>query len=273
MEKEKITLLDGKEWEVPTLLEYMISDEFYYGFCGKNMLSKSIISGLVPPKSPKAWWYQRNAKKESKSLIDGRLFHMAILEPEKYEKLKFSKYKTRCKTHKDQQAQMTDRLYTQTEKEDSEKLQQAFAVNKKAVSKLKSSKSEVPGVGLIEGLPFRAKADCINSEGKIIDLKTCQFIGQFPEDAERFGYDMQVFIYCEIFGIKPRDFEFIAISKNTLDIKFAYVDDSFYEQGKEKTLRAIEQYYKLFHQKEEEEIKETINELYYEQTLYGKKND
>ena len=85
----KIKLLDGKEYNKATLLDKMIDDEFYYGELNKLALSSSSLKLMLD--SPKTYYYvTKYAKNQtSPALRAGHLFHTAILEPEKYDKIKF----------------------------------------------------------------------------------------------------------------------------------------------------------------------------------------
>jgi hypothetical protein len=51
----KIKTLDHKEWELAELLDNMHSDDFYYGYLGKNAFSSSSLKLLLD--SPKTYKY------------------------------------------------------------------------------------------------------------------------------------------------------------------------------------------------------------------------
>ena len=83
-----ITLLDGTEYRHKDIFKKLYDDEFYYGELGSKALSSSAIKLLVD--SPKKYHYVTNyAKLETQGLRDGRLLHMLILEPTKWDQLKF----------------------------------------------------------------------------------------------------------------------------------------------------------------------------------------
>lgn len=269
---KEIRLLNGDLYQIEDLERRMLDDDFYYNYLNKNIaLSSSSIKDLVPPKSPKAWYYGTGKKPSDASLRAGQLFHNAILEPEKYDKLNFSKYKTRTSAgFKQEQNSVNGVLYSRAEKEFNDKLLSEFTVNKRAMSKLKGCYFEVPTAGYIQDLPFRGKADIVNSQGAIIDLKTTGDLDDFPISAYKYGYDIQCVVYCELMGADPLDYEFIVISKNTYDIGFFKVDKSFVEQGKERLNDAINVYKSIFWNKSDEEIREILNESSYDNTLYSR---
>ena len=262
---EDITLLDGVNWRKDVLVERMEDDDFYYGYCDQNMFSSSKVKNMA--RSPKSYYFIN--KGSSQALRDGTLFHHAILEPEKFSSHIYSKTKT--KTTKEYK-ELKDKhyptpVYTQTEKQDAERLAQAYLLNDTAMRRVRNSKTEVANVGIISGIPFRAKADIVTDTGVIVDLKTCQNITNFRKDAYNLGYDIQLYIYTEVFGIKYDKFEFIAIDKKSLDIGIYKCSKEFYESGKMKTLNVLTAYKSNIQDKHPEEVKEFINNYYFEDTL------
>jgi hypothetical protein len=104
---------------------------------------------------------------------------------------------------------------------------------------------EVPKIGMIGGLPFRAKAD-IYADGFLADLKTTTDLRAFPYSAKKYGYDVQAFIYTRLFGVPIDKFYFIAIDKASLDIGIYGISPEFVEEGERKTMEAIELYKQFF---------------------------
>jgi len=95
-------------------------------------------------------------------------------------------------------------------------------------------------------MPFRGKADVLSSRG-IVDLKTSTDVkSSFPYSARKYGYDIQVYIYCQLFNIPYTEFTFIALDKGTLDIAIYDVSEDFYLEGERKTLEAIDRYKMFF---------------------------
>jgi hypothetical protein len=98
---------------------------------------------------------------------------------------------------------------------------------------------------LIEGIPFRAKADII-ADGFLADLKTTTDLRAFPYSAKKYGYDVQAFIYTRLFGVPIDKFYFIAIDKASLDVGIYSITPEFVAEGERKTLEAIQLYKQFF---------------------------
>lgn len=268
----KIQLLNGEEWYEDEIKDKMLDDDFYFDYLNTTrVLSKSSINKLVPPKSPKAYYYGSGKKESDAALRAGSLFHLAILEPEKYNKLKFSSLKTRTSAgFKAEQQSINETLYTRGEREFNERLVTEFTINKRAMSCLSGAEFEIPLIGKIDDIPFRGKADIVTPDGRILDLKTCGNLDDFGRSAYDYGYDIQCYIYSKLMGANPKQFEFIVISKNTYDIGFFKVDKTFIEQGRARLESAIDVYKNIFWNKSDEQIRETLNELSFDNTLYSK---
>ena len=83
-----IKLLDGKVENKQEVIDNMYSDDYYYGYLGKNALSSSSIKLLLD--SAKTYLYiTKYGQKETQPLRDGHLFHTMILEPEKINDIVF----------------------------------------------------------------------------------------------------------------------------------------------------------------------------------------
>ena len=121
----------------------------------------------------------------------------------------------------------------------------AFNRNEIALSYLSGSECEVPMVDIIGGFPFRGKAD-IQRGGEIIDLKTTTDIKAFRYSADKYGYDLQCFIYCNLFKTSYKDFTFIVLDKSSCDIGIYDVSEEFYLRGEAKFQRAIKTYRDFF---------------------------
>ena len=240
-----ITLLNGETFKEENLLELMQNDEFYYGYMAKAALSSSSIKTLLS--SPKTYKYVMDyGSGESQALRDGWLFHTCILEPHVFEEQIFVDVQSKnTKKYKEALAEH-GKVFTQKEKRDAERLADAFLRNEHALQLITDCEFEVPAVGMIDGYPFRGKADVFSKRG-IVDLKTSTDVARsFPYSARKYGYDVQVYVYCQLFNISYKDFTFIAIDKGSLDIAIYDVSEDFYNEGKRKTQQAIETFETFF---------------------------
>lgn len=239
---DTIKLLDGSVWDKQELISNMDSDEFYYQLCGKNMLSSSSAKLLLD--SYKKYYYvTKYGNEETQALRDGWLFHTAILEPDVFESQVFIDIESKnTKTYKLAKEQNEGRIFTIKEKREAERLADAFLKNSVLVSLLSKAQFEIPIAGEVMGMPFRGKADIITKDGGIIDLKTTTNVKSFKYSARNYSYDLQCYIYCNLFNIHWKDFKFIAIDKDTLVSKYCDVSEEFYYEGERKCQQAIHEY-------------------------------
>jgi hypothetical protein len=248
---KSITLLDGSIWDKNELIKNMDNDEFYYNLCGKNMLSSSSAKLLLH--SYKKYYYvQKYGYKSSQALIDGWLFHTSILEPDVFSKQIFVDVASKnTKAFKDAKNKYKV-VFTKKEKSDAERLADAFLKNPDLVKWLNKGDCEVPIAGEVMGMPFRGKADIITKKGEIIDLKTTVNIDKFRNSAFNFSYDLQCYVYCNLFKVDYSKFYFIALDKENLVPKFCTVSKEFYQSGEYKCEKAIKEY--------KENVNKDINE-------------
>jgi len=257
--RKQIQLLDGYCEEKVVLEELAIEDDYYYGYLGKAALSSSSIKQLL--QSPKTYHYmQKYGSQDTKSLLIGKLFHWAILEPHKMDEIEVVDVQSRnAKAFKDAKDRNTQ-VITKKEEEEIRRLQDAMLRNEKVLSFIQGSQFEVPCVDTLGGYPFRAKADIIQN-GHIIDLKTTTDLNAFRYSARKYGYDVQCYIYCNLFDIPYTNFHFAAIDKGSLDIGVYHVSEEFYLAGREKVQQALERYKSFFVDKND------IDSYYIEDTL------
>ena len=79
---QKITLLDGTQWNIQDLVSRMYDDKFYYGYLSEAALSSSSAKKLlVSPKQYESSLHENN--NNVAALREGRLFHMMALEEHK----------------------------------------------------------------------------------------------------------------------------------------------------------------------------------------------
>ena len=255
-----IITLDNKVWSESDLLKEMENDDFYYNYLGKNTLSSSIVSKLL--ESPRAYEMSLLPSNRSTTALDfGWLFHTAILEPDVYEDQVFVDVASKNTKAFKEAKQDFGRVFTKSDRWKVERLADAFYNNSKAVDLLSHTRQEIPAIKDIDGIPFRGKADILG-DGYVADIKTTTGIGGFRYSADKWNYDSQCYIYCQLFGIKPDNFWFIAIDKETFTVGIYNCSEEFYERGKAKVEKAIGVYRKYFIDKEQD-----IGEYFIEGTL------
>ena len=212
-----IKTFDNKEWKHEDIIKRMYDDEFYYGYLGSNALSSSSAKKLL--QSPKAYIKSLNVNQDAQPLRDGRLVHLSVLEPQKVKDLTFN---------------------------NANYIANAVLKCSEVTDLLKGAEFEVPQASMIDGLPFRGKADILNGN-VIIDLKTTADITKFRWSAKHFSYDLQAALYTKLFDADA--FIFVVVDKNTKDIMVCDCSDEFMRTGLEKLEMAIERY-KYFFQDE-----------------------
>lgn len=247
-----IVLLDGSTWKVDELLQQMQDDSFYYGYLGVAALSSSSIKSIND--SIKGFYYKQksDASEETAALIMGRMIHTLLLEgQEKFNSL-FLPVEASTKTTKIYKdalaagpANMT--VVLQSEVDTCERIVRAIEKNKEAYELLSLGTSEVPSIGNLFGLPFRAKADKLYVDDSIrmcTDLKTTSDMSGFKYSAKKYGYNSQCYIYSELFGIPIENFRYVVVDKGSLDVAIVEVSREFHEQGRNLTEAACEKYRK-----------------------------
>ena len=234
-----ITTFDNKQWDEKDILQRMIDDEFYYGYLGSNALSKSACSKLLL--GPKAYLKSLRKTNETQALRDGRLIHLCTLEPHRIKDLTIVDIAS--KRGKAWDIELTQNhpqmVYTQKELNYANSIANELLNCKDVSDYLNGAEFEVPGIKMINNLAFRGKADVI-SKGTIIDVKTTTKIDGFKYSAKNFDYDLQAALYLKLFDCY--EFIFIAIDKETKEIKICPCDNSFIERGEEKLEIAIDKY-------------------------------
>jgi hypothetical protein len=240
-----ITTFDNKQWSKAEILANMYDDSFYYGYLGQNALSSSSIKTLIS--SPKTYYFTtKYGSGETQALRDGKLFHTMILEPEKLKDIVFVEAATKASKEYKLAKETGKEVYTNTEKKAAERLCDALLRNEAVKEYLTNAEFEVPEIAMIDGIPIRAKADILKGN-TIIDLKTTTGIKDFRYSADKYSYDLQAWLYREMFGVE--NFVFVVIDKGSLDIAIFECSEEFYEKGKQKFEQGISNY-KYFFQTE-----------------------
>lgn len=253
----KITLLDGSVHDKQTLLDNMHDDEFYYSWLGLDKaLSYSSAKHLL--KSPKWFDYKRRKPDpETQALRDGKLVHTEILEPQKYDEFTFvdtsSKNTTKWKLAVEQNGKPY--TYTMKEKYMNNRIASAFLQNDACVAFLNGSEVEVPAIEMVDGIPFRAKADIYRAGEFVADVKTTNdglqdielkngtLKNQFAFTIDKYDYDLQAYLYTQMYNVP--EFYWLVVDKTTTDIGIFKASEETLEKGALK-LQAICQLYEAF---------------------------
>ena len=221
------------------ILQKLRNDEDYYGDFGNQFLSNSHIGKLL--KDP------LNAFEPSKrtpAFAVGGYFHTCILEPDKLEKFKVIKSKTR-NTKEYKELSGGEICLLEHEVDDTLLMRDKVMANDICADLImgtdgKLNDFEVPMVTELFGNQWKGKADIVNHNEKlVIDLKTTADIDKFQWSANKFNYDSQAYIYSKLFGYEML---FIVIDKTTHQIGMFDCSPKFYERGEEKVSKASEAY-------------------------------
>lgn len=247
-----ITLLNNENYLREEILSMMGSDEFYYGHLGKHALSSSSLKTLL--KSPKTY---RNVIKygsgDSPALRLGKLLHWAVLEPHKMDSLKVVDATTKnTKIYKEALAEHGE-VYLRKEISESERLADALLRNEEVLRLLNKAEFEIPEIAMLEGLPFRAKADILRDD-MICDIKSSADLATFRFSASKYGYDLQAYLYLKMFNRKKCTF--IVVDKASTDVGIFETSDEFIEAGRAKFNQAVGIYKYFF--REENDIDQYV---------------
>jgi|TARA_B100000282_G_scaffold292383_1_gene266031 hypothetical protein len=259
-----IKTLDGEEHDWESLIEKMDDDDFYYGHLGKVALSSSIIKTIL--KSPKEYlrYLNQAGDEDSQPLRDGKLFHWRVLEPHKFDNLHVIDVSSKnTKAFKEAVAEHGSSVFTQKEVDNAINLAEVMTRNQEIADYLDGSEFEVPQIQMIDGIPIRGKADILKGN-EIIDLKTTADLRGFMYSARKFGYDLQAYLYLQLFP-ECDTFTFICIDKKTQDLGIYSCSEEFLASGKEKLERGISLFKKYF--TDDEDPEETLAQMVYHGTL------
>lgn len=215
-----------------SILDKLKDDNHYYGDFGKRYLSSSNIGTLL--NNPMDFG---KAQDETLPMIQGRYFHVSMLEPEKMGSFDIVDASSRnTKIYKESSGGSLKLLRKEVDQLDM--AIDRMKSNEELSSEIYSSgvRYEVPMIDNFFGVEFKGKADIITKE-KIIDIKTSGNIQKFRSSAYAYNYDSQAFIYSSMFGLP---FEFFVIDKSTLQMKRFTCSEEFLERGMQKVQRAVE---------------------------------
>ena len=237
-----ITLLNGEPWGLDEILTQMYSDEFYYGHLGKHALSSSSLKLLL--KSPKTY---RNIMKygseDSAALSTGKLTHWMLLEPNIIDNIHFVDASTKnTKIYKEAKEKHQE-VFLEKEKQEAQRLTDAILRNEAALKLLNKAEFEVPMIKMLDGYAIRGKADILRDD-TIVDYKTTADLSTFRYSADKYGYDLQSYLYLRLFD--KEKFTFLVIDKKSTDVGIFDTSEEFIERGRQKFIQAIDNYKYFF---------------------------
>lgn len=247
-------LLNGDTIKSEELYNKMNDDGFYYGFLGKNALSSSSLKTIL-----KGWDLYldelRGLSPEipAQALRDGRLVHLAVLEPHRLDDLTIIESTKGSKLFKEAVEERNEaEVYTSRELEKCSGIASNVLTDFDSFLLLEDTEKEVSGFMNYRGLPIRGKADSLDvDKGIVIDLKTTSDASRFDEAIDHWSYDMQGAVYLKMFNCSR--FIFIVVDKRTGEVVVRELTPEELKRGQDKLDRAITIY---------EENKHTLIEFY-----------
>ncbi len=238
-----ITTFDNKEWENDDILPLMDNDEFYYGYLGKQALSSTSFKQILNDFNEFLLAREGLGKVIPKqALRDGRLIHLAVLEPHRLDDLTIIDSTKGSKLYKNAVAERNDaEVYTTREMKKCIPLADNVAKDFESFMLLDGAVNEVSGIMMLEGLPVRGKADILRKDDNhIIDLKTTSDASRFEQSIDTWGYDLQGALYLKMFNCDR--FSFIVLDKITGEVSHRELTKEELTRGQAKLDRAIKIY-------------------------------
>ena len=250
-----ITLLNGEHWGKDEILTQMVLDDFYYGHLGKYALSQSSLKTILNNPLDYLKMLKGKETKSSDALIMGNLVHWGYLEPNVFysktfveaERINEKEYKLAVEKHGEKN------VY----KAKLQRIAESYVDALNRCDKLNDIKRkceiEVPAIKMFfDDIPIKGKADML-SENTIYDLKTTTVN---PDKFTKWkildmDYDLQAFIYCQLFEVDY--FSFIPINKTNKAKGIVHCGKEILESGEEKFYKAIDKFKKYFYQKDIDE--------------------
>ena len=240
---ETIKLLDGTDWVIDDLVKKMYDNEFYYGYLNKESLSSSSCKKLLEGIDS----YLGNREpldSNMKPLREGRLIHVSLLEEDKIDDY-YHFVNASTRRNKEYKEAVKDsslegkEIMLSKERVWAKGIVDAVMDNPTANELFTGGDYELPGIGYVQGFPFRAKADCLKGD-RIVDLKTTSDITSWEYNMDYYGYDAQAYIYSTIF--KKKSFTFVIVDKRTLQVKTYDATPDDIQRGYEKVSEAVNNY-------------------------------
>ena len=236
---------------------YMLKDDaHYYGEYGRQFLSNSDIRTLL--KDPAQF---RKERPDGKPLVEGRYFHVSLLEPHKKDSIQIVDASSRnTNIYKDAiAASGKDILLLRGEAEELDTVVSAMRSNLRFYDLIyaEGNTVEVPAVQQIKGMMWKGKADVVKPK-MIVDLKTTSKIDEFKWSAKKYNYDSQAYIYSKLFG---RPVVFLVIEKGSMRVAVVECSGQFLASGEQKVIHAVNVWARYFGPSATEDINKFINHI------------
>lgn len=232
-----------------TAIKKLKDDKNYYGEYGRQFLSNSDIASLL-------WNPQefRKSSLEGKAIVEGRYFHTLMLEPDKLKEFPICSANMRRGKVWDECIEKfgTTDIILQKEADDIQKAADKMRSNLYFFEQIYQEENifEQPGILELYGEKWKGKADVLTKDF-VIDLKTTSSIKDFKKNSYWYCYDSQSYLYSQIFG-KPM--KFLVIDKKTHQLGVFEPGDHMYESGKQKVIKAVEEYRRFYGSNPTEDI-------------------
>ena len=222
-------------------LPLLQDDLHYFGAVGQQYLSKSSAGALLGDVRQFLVQKQHNINFEL-----GSYFHHLLIEPEKAKLDHVIESSTRgTKKYKEFVAsEGIGFAVLESEKKMIENLAAAILAipTFEQIIYNIDNEYEVAGVIKLHDLWWKGKADIVATD-KVYDLKTTGDLSRFRFTAKQYNYDLQAFLYKEIFG---KDMVFLVACKKTANVALFECSDEFYNSGKHKAEKAAINYERYF---------------------------
>jgi hypothetical protein len=191
-----------------------MSDAEYFAHPALNQ--SAFKNFLVSPWHYK--WHKENPKPPTKDMVIGSLAHLLLLEPDS-EWSRIHVIKTKTLTTKEAiQARETyppEIIVTPEAWLAQAMLMLDESDIRSVVAGIPDDRREVAGFNTIKGVPIKAKADWIDDDGYICDLKTTNELDGFRYTWKKYGYNIQAMWYPRAFQeIAPAGFKIYPIGKD-----------------------------------------------------------
>ena len=208
-------------------------------------LSNSKLKNFSEYSPKKALYLMENGGKETKALIEGRMVHKAVLEPETFfDEFDFlpEDFNGRTKAGKEQKKELEasgKTILTHDQKILCDNICSRLLESKTA-QKLLTGLPEVEFFGERDGIKLKSKVDLINPEqGFICDLKTTQNVAPeaFIKECEKRQYFQQAWFYrymANQAGHKIKNFYFVNIEKEPpFSVSIVQISETQFEIGQQ----------------------------------------